>query len=122
VPLEALVETAKEKTEGKERRRSRRFPCGGSAEVYANDTGNLFRGEIRDISQTGCYIKTNVRLKLEPLSEVDLVFILNKRSYRTFARVIDVRPGKGVGLEFVLNEPGTAESIKKLMQVLANEA
>jgi hypothetical protein len=121
--LETIGETAKgETSEGKERRLSHRFSCGGFAEVYANNTGNLFRGEIRDISQTGCFIKTSVRLKLERLTEVDVVFMLNKRSYRTLARVMNVRPGKGVGLEFVLCEPRTAESIKELLQVLADEA
>ena len=123
MPLEAIGETANEKRpEGRERRQSRRFSCGGFAEVFSNETGNLFRGEIRDISQTGCYIMTRVRLKLERLAEVDVVFVLNKRRFQTLARVMDVRPGKGLGLEFVLSEPGTEESIKDLLQVLANEA
>jgi hypothetical protein len=111
-----------ESREGKERRLSRRFACEGFAEVYATSTGYLFRGEIRDISLTGCYIMTKVRLKLERLTEVDLLFLLNKHNYRTLARVINVRPGKGVGLEFVSHDPSTAESFKKLMKALVDSA
>lgn len=107
---------------GKERRRSRRFACEGFAEVFAIDTGYLFRGEIRDISQSGCYIMTNGRLKLERLTEVDVLFMLNKRNYRTYARVMVVRPGKGVGLEFLFGDLRAEESFRKLLHVLVAEA
>jgi hypothetical protein len=123
VPPHAIVETAMgEDPGGKERRRSRRFVCEGFAEVFAIDTGYLFRGEIRDISQSGCYIGTNVRLKLERFTEVDVLFMLNKRNYRTYARVMVVRPGKGVGLEFLFGDLPAEESFRKLLQVLVAEA
>src|ERR1039458_9532003 len=47
---------------GADRRLERRFDCDGSAEVYAFETGFLFRGTIRDISQTRCYILTKFGL------------------------------------------------------------
>lgn len=110
-----------EATGGRERRRSRRFGCEGFAEGFAIETGTVFRGEIRSISKTGCYVKTRARLKLEQLTEVDLLFTLKKRKYRTLARVISVRPGKGVGLEFVFYDPQGGDLLNDDLVVLAEE-
>ena len=123
VTPQVLGETATgESFGGRERRLSRRLDCEGFAEAFAIDVGYLFRGEIRDISQTGCYIMTKALLKLERLTEVDLEFMLNKRNFHTRARVMDIRPRKGVGLEFVFKEPRAEESIKDLLQTLVEEA
>jgi hypothetical protein len=107
---------------GKDRRLSRRLDCEGFAEGFAIEAGYLFRGEIRDISQTGCYIMTKALLKLERLTEVDLEFMLNKRNYHTRARVMDVRARRGVGLEFLFRDSRAEESIKHLLQTLAEGA
>lgn len=120
---QALGETAKgESFGGKERRLSRRLDCEGFAEAFAIDAGYLFRGEIRDISQTGCYIMTKAALKLERLTEVDLEFMLKRRNYHARARVMVVRLGKGVGLKFVFNNSRAEESIKDLVQTFVEEA
>jgi len=119
VSPEPLGERAKDEgLGGRERRLSRRFACEGFAEAFAADTGYLFRGEIRDISETGCYIMSKGRLKLERFTEVDLQFMLNKRKYRTFARVMDVRPGKGVGVEFRFADQWAEKQFKELLHAL----
>jgi len=116
---QALDESAKEAISGgKERRRSRRFGCEGFAEGFAVETGTVFRGDIQNISQTGCYVKTRARLKLEQLAEVDLLFMLKKRKYRTLARVIEVRPGQGVGLEFVFYDPQGGDLLRDDLMTL----
>jgi hypothetical protein len=83
-----------------ERRRSRRFPCNGFAEVILFQAGMLFRGEIRDISQTGCFVATKARVHMDSCGKVELRFTLNNNRFHTFARVANVRQGTGVGLEF----------------------
>jgi hypothetical protein len=98
----------------KERRLSHRVGCKGFADAFVIDTGYLFRGEIRDISETGCFLMTQAGLQLERLTEVDLLFVLNGRNYRTFARVMEVQPRKGVGLEFLFSDQAVEESFKKL--------
>jgi hypothetical protein len=57
---------------------------------------------------------TNARIQLERLTEVDLVFVLNNRKYQTRARVMKIRPKKGVGLEFLFSDQAAEESFKEL--------
>jgi hypothetical protein len=98
----------------RERRLSHRVGCKGFADAFVIETGYLFRGEIRDISETGCYIMTNARVQLERLTEVDITFVLNNRKYQTRARVMKIRPKEGVGLEFLFSDQAAEESFKEL--------
>ncbi len=122
VARELVSESAKEQSSGgKERRRSRRFGCEGFAEGFAVESGTVFRGDIDSISQTGCYVRTRARLNLKTHAEVDLHFMLKNRKYRTLARVISVRPGKGVGLEFLFYDPEGGELLKEDLMTLVDE-
>jgi hypothetical protein len=123
VIAQGVLEAAEgESASGEHLRRSRRFKCAGVAEVYAEEPGILFRGEILDISQTGCYIGSHARMRLERFIEVDLLFILNNHNYRAIARVMNLKPGEGVGLEFQFENPRTEESFKKLIQTISSAA
>ncbi|HUD74283.1 MAG TPA: PilZ domain-containing protein [Terracidiphilus sp.] len=113
---------ASESSSGAERRLERRFDCEGFAEVYAFETGFLFRGTIRDISQTGCYILAKFALKLEILTEVDVLLILKNHQYRIPALVRNVRPGRGVGLEFLYRDPQVEASFHALLQKFLGNA
>ncbi len=116
-------ETAEgERAAGKERRRSRRLSCDMFAEAVVTHQGYLFRGEIRDISQTGCYIATNARLKLERFMNVDIRFMVNNRYYHATARVMNIRPGSGVGLEFCPDDAHENEQLQKLLGNLSAAA
>jgi hypothetical protein len=123
VDREVIGESAREESSGgKERRRSRRFGCEGFAEGFAIESGAVFRGDIDSISQTGCYVKTRARLNLKKHTGVDLHFMLKNRKYRTLARVISVRPGKGVGLEFMFYDPEGGELLKNDLVSLVDES
>lgn len=113
---------ASESSSGSERRLKRRFACDGFAEVYVYETGFLFRGTIRDISLTGCYIATKFAMKLESLSEVDVLLILKNHEYRIQARVRNFRPGKGVGLEFLYRDPQVEARFQNLLQAFLGKA
>jgi hypothetical protein len=104
-----------------ERRRHRRFPCEGHAEVVCCDPTVLFRGRIRDISLTGCFIETAVRLHLQRHTQVDVRFTIMGRHFKTIARVMEIRRGKGAGFEFLPRERSMQESFLKLLESL-NEA
>ena len=108
------LETAK----GIERRRSRRYPCTGQAEGLFHQPDVLFRGEVRDMSLTGCLIQTRALLHVQPYAEVELRFQVNNNHYRTVARVIEIRRGIGVGLEFMHEDTQTLASFKGLMVTL----
>jgi hypothetical protein len=115
VTLQPIGESKEGETfSGRGRRLSDRVGCNGFADAFVIETGYLFRGEIRDISETGCYIMTNARMQLERLTEVDLIFVLNNRKYHTRARVMKIPPKKGVGLEFLFSDRAAEESFKEL--------
>jgi hypothetical protein len=122
VTLEPIANSEKGETPAnRERRLSQRVGCKGFADAFVIETGYLFRGEIRDISETGCYLMTNARIQLERLTEVDLIFVLNNRKYHTLARVMKIRAGKGVGFEFLFSDQAAEESFKQLSSVMPAE-
>lgn len=104
-----------------ERRLSPRFECDGFAEVFVPETGYLFRGQIRDISQSGCRVATRVAVRLERLTEVEVLFRLKGREYRIPASVMNVRPGQGVGLSFSSQTLKPAESVRNSIQLLIDK-
>jgi hypothetical protein len=97
-----------------ERRRSRRYSCSGFAEVLVLRHESLVRGEVRDISQTGCRILTKAPMHVERRSQVDIRFMLNGHHYHTSARVMAILPGAGVGLEFAHPSENIRESFASL--------
>jgi hypothetical protein len=105
---------------GRERRRHERFACDGLAEVVVFDPDLLFRGEIRDISLTGCYIVTRARLNLKRFAEVELRFSAGGQRLSSLARVMDVRPGKGVGIEFLPGDPRMDRRFHELIARLSS--
>ncbi|MGD0682910.1 MAG: PilZ domain-containing protein [Terracidiphilus sp.] len=116
----SISETPKEEcVGGKERRRNYRHDCVGFAECWVSDPESLFRGEIRDISLTGCFIRTAARLNLRQSTAVDLRFTLKNSHFRVSARVMDIRQGKGVGMEFIFPGSQPPEWLKNLIKELS---
>jgi len=106
-------------TSRSERRRCRRYPCSGAAEAVVLFSESLFRGEIRDISLSGCFIQTKAHLHVDRFSQIDLRFEMNDCQYHTKARVMDIRPGCGVGMEFYYQGPQDEVSFKRLVRSVA---
>src|ERR1700738_3489450 len=90
---------------GRDRRRHKRFPCEGFAEVVAFRLNILFRGKVRDVSQSGCFVETRAHLKLPRFAEVEVRFTACGLKLAALARVMDVRPGQGAGFEFLPADP-----------------
>lgn len=103
---------------GRDRRRHERFSLECFAEVVSYHPELLFRGAVRDISLTGCYVETRARLNLKRLAEIELRFSANGHQLSSLARVIDVRPGKGIGVEFLPGDPGMNKRFRDLIEEL----
>jgi len=103
---------------GKERRRHRRICCSVGAEVVVRHTSMLFRGLIRDISRSGCFIESKARLKLARMQEVELQFSSRGVQVTALARVMTIRPGIGAGFEFLAADPRLEQPLLKLMGCL----
>ncbi len=107
---------------GRDRRRHERFACDGRAEVVAFSPELLFRGEVKDVSLTGCYVATRARLKLRRFAQIELRFSANGHQVTSLARVVDVRPGKGVGVEFLPGDPRVNERLCNLLRQLGAQS
>ena len=103
---------------GRERRQHERFVFDGRAEVVAFQPELLFRGEVKDISLTGCYVATRARLNLKRFTEIELRFSANGQQLSSPARVMDVRPGRGIGVEFLPGDPRMNKRFRDLIEQL----
>lgn len=103
---------------GKDRRRNERFAFDSDAEVVSFQPELLFRGAVRDISLTGCYVETRARLKLKRFAEIELRFSANGRQLCSLARIMDVRPGKGIGVEFLPGDQRMNKGFRDLIEEL----
>lgn len=113
----ALMEE-KEPATGRDRRRHQRFACDGFAEVVVFSPEVLFRGEVKDISLTGCYVATRAHLRFKRFAEIELRFSANGHHLTSLARVMDIRPGKGLGVEFLPGDPRMDERFRELIERL----
>jgi hypothetical protein len=104
--------------EGNERRRHPRHLCEAMAVASVVRPELLFRGTIRNISEAGCYFETQARLSLYPSTEVCLRFKLSDRRYTTRARVKNMAPGRGMGLEFLFANGKAEHAIQSLIRAL----
>lgn len=104
---------------GLERRRQQRFDCEGPAEVVALDSGELYRREVRDLSLSGCYILSGVRLDLDRRADVELHLRVQEGTLSTPARVIVVRPESGAAFEFLPVDPEMRNALLAVIRRLA---
>jgi len=106
--------------QGRERRKHERLDCDGFAEVVIDGASLMFRGRIKDLSPTGCYIQTPARLRLDVGAAAELVFTVNDRTFKAVAEVRVIRPGVGVGFEilFLVAESRAPSDLMALIQKL----
>ena len=101
-----------------ERRQHTRYSVDAWAEVMVKDGTMMFRGRVLDISQGGCYIETEARLRLVPGTPVEIVFRTHDRVFQCegTSRMMrrrgagflfeSMRPKVRVGLEELIRELG----------------
>lgn len=82
-----------------ERRQHTRYSVDAWAEVMVKDGTMLFRGRVLDISQGGCYIETEARLRLAPGTPVEIVFRAHDRVFQCEGTSRTVR-SRGAGFLF----------------------
>jgi len=108
-----------ELTKPSERRIATRHACDGFAEVIVPASGFLFRGEVANLSEFGCFIKTRARLNIRRSAEAELRFTVNQEQFHLMARTAMVKAGVGAGFEFAVIEPVTHKSLLALIDELA---
>ena len=103
-----------------EKRAHPRYGCEGHAEVYLPHAGLLFRGRIRNLSMSGCYIETGL-LNLERGTQVEVYFVTNQLQFRVMGSIMALRRKRGAGIAFLNVTPRRALQIASLVGELAEK-
>src|ERR1700733_4186535 len=71
-----------------QRRGEERYPVGWDAQIAIPEGSAMFRGQVANISPSGCYVQTTAWVRVPPTTVVELVFTLDgrKTSVRAEAR------------------------------------
>jgi len=108
---------------GRDRRKQQRFVCTGPAEVLELESRCFYRGHLKDLSLTGCYVMTgSAELELDPHADVQLCLCVNGDSIKTPARVIMVRPESGAAFRFLPIDPEMRSALLMLIRKLSAQA
>lgn len=130
---EAGVDEIEGQFEGKEERRSvalegvverrehTRYAVDAWAEVMVKDGTMLFRGRVLDVSQGGCYIETEARLRLAPGTPVEIIFRAHERVLRCEGTSRMVRT-RGAGFLFEGMSAKVRAGLEGLIAELSGEA
>ncbi len=106
-----------------ERRKARRFPCEGTAEVIVLGGALRFSGEVRDLSAAGCCLATEVAFTLERGTQVEVTLVVSSVHFRVAAGVRTNSRTRGmVGLEFMNVSTRCSRLIQELIAELAAKA
>jgi PilZ domain len=107
--------------QAEDRRIAARHEIDGFAEVAVPETGFLFRGEIANLSEFGCYIKTRAHLDVRRSAQVELRFTLRGDHFSILARAALAKSEIGAGFEFTSIEPSTHKNLLQLITDLSSE-
>ncbi|WP_158942266.1 PilZ domain-containing protein [Granulicella sp. S190] len=103
-----------------ERREHRRYAVDAWAEVMVKDGTMLFRGRVLDVSQGGCYIETEARLRLAPGTPVEILFRAHETVLRCEGTSRMVR-ARGAGFLFEAMSAKVRAGLTELIAELGGE-
>jgi hypothetical protein len=106
-----------ERIGGKERRRSPRFRCSGSAEFRAEGNDLKLWGTVTDICRDGCYIEMHTTFPVG--TRVGLILKSCGIRIQTAGTVRATYPFLGMGLSFSDIEPAQDQQLKQLLDTLS---
>ncbi len=115
---DGLTEESGFKSE-RNRRESERFPVQGWAEVMTMDGTMMVRGQITDISITGCYVESHAAFDLPLNSSVEMIFRIKGDEFRPEAVTRVVRSGHGAGFVFLKMNGKLIVQIQALIDILS---
>lgn len=118
-PADPSVPAAEGSPSGKERRRSKRFQCSGSAEFRVEGSEVRMWGTITDISLHGCYVEMNNTFPVD--TRVNLLLEVLGIRVRVLATVRVSYPFLGMGMCFAEIEPAQQQQLEQLLTALIRQ-
>jgi len=106
---------------GRERRRSWRYPCECPVTITRLLSQRQMTGHMLDLSATGCLLRSDEASILQSNDLVEVSFSVHDFSIRVLASVRDMRSYNSLGMEFVDRNEETLLQIGGLMRKLAEE-
>jgi hypothetical protein len=103
----------------KERRRSTRFQCSGTAQIQAEGSDMPLTGSLTDISLHGCYVETLTPFPIDTL--VTLKIEALGIHFQTQAKVRATYPFVGMGMCFSEVEPGQQMQLNQMLHAIVGE-
>ena len=116
----AAADSAAKSVAWKERRRSPRLRCSGSAEVRPEGSDARMWGTVTDVSLHGCYVEMNTTFPVG--TKVDLVLKSFGIRIETPGEVRASYPSLGMGICFAEIEPVQQMQLKQLLAALAGRS
>ena len=101
---------------GKERRKTPRLRCAGSAEFRAEGNKVCMLGSLTDISLHGCYVEMNTNFPVG--TKVELVLTAMDIRTEAAGTVRATYPGLGMGIAFADIKPAQLLQLQKLLAAL----
>ncbi|MBZ5721293.1 MAG: PilZ domain-containing protein [Acidobacteriia bacterium] len=101
-------------SKGSERRKHPRLKCVNSAELRAEGQSAPIWGRAVDLSLGGCFIEMPIPLPAHTKLKIGLWIQDNKLQLN--GKVVNSRPGFGVGVEFTEVAPEDAERLKQFLK------
>jgi len=103
---------------GRDRRRSPRFRCAGSAEFTAHESNTRMWGTMTDISLRGCYVEMTTTFPVD--TKVDLVLEAMGIRFRAMGAIRISYPFLGMGILFTDIAPDQKVLLERLLSALGN--
>jgi PilZ domain len=119
---ESIVTTTEPSCEGAERREEERYAVSWDAEIFIPERTTMFRGQMVNISPSGCYVQTVAWVRVPPSTVVEVVFKLEGRLTRVQAEARYAQSRTGVGLRFLSLEKETRRRLGSALVDLATAA
>lgn len=99
---------------GAERRKHTRLKCVNSVELQPGGAAAPIWGKAVDLSMGGCFVEMPIPLPVGTKLKLGL-WVKETKLWAT-AKVVNSRPGFGIGIEFTEMSPEDAERLKQFLQ------
>lgn len=116
--MSSLNEPHSDSSAASERRKNPRYACEGQAEVFLPHGGLLFRGQILDLSVSGCMVEA-IGITLERGTHVEVYFTTRQLQFRVPGNIAVLYRGRGVGIAFYHVSRRMAAQIREVVGELA---
>lgn len=114
IPAVGVDTYARKPAAGSERRQHPRLKCGNSIQLHPEGDGAPIWGKALDLSTGGCFVE--MPMPLPRGSKLRISLWLNQTKLTLGGKVVNSRPGFGIGIQFTELLPRDAEQLRQFLK------